>query len=161
MNTIQNLDLKNAIKDSISSNTLEGLPTQLLDKVAPVIDVNPHHNRISNIIIPIYSATTGTLSATTLNKKFYCTSIKYHVVANATCDVATGSIALTGQINSQTVTVIRIPVITLTAFNIINNISFNNPLVFDEASTFQLGGSFTAGVLLRAVTLYGYYVERF
>lgn len=128
------------------------------NSMVPVVDIR-ENNELSLTATQTTSGS-GTVATIATGKKFYVTSIQFSMVKNATCDVASGALTLTGVSNGQTMTLISIPIITLTAERESILVSLDRPMLLDAASAVSFGNqTFTAGAMVRSAVIIGYYSE--
>ncbi len=127
----------------------------------PVIDVGIKHNKQLRVISADSSAsgamtvftTTSDLSRGTL----YVKGLTLSYVKNVTCDIASGSIAISATINGVSTKLALLPVLTLNADNASIAVMFDNPVKLDLA-TVTVTGTFTAGSCVRSYSIY-YYLD--
>jgi len=135
------------------------IPTETLDKVQLTYDLN---RKFSEFVVTNSSTTTGTNTTTlpTVSQggSIYLVGVATDMIKDATCDQATGIMAVTATPDSSGVAsnLIRIPVITLTAQTFSTYISFPYPLKIKPGSTMGFTASFAAGVMSRAIGVYGF-----
>lgn len=154
---IQNTDLKTAIKDAISSNSFEGIPNLLLDKVAPVIDVNPSHNRQINRVMTLTLAISGSQAITTVEplRDILIHAIEVAVVKDVTCDIANGFVSVSAVVNKLTSFLCSVPVITLTADVQSKLFSCPVPIKIDRNTVLTLtAGAHAAGNISKRATIH-------
>lgn len=159
---IRNIDLKNAVKDAISSGSLEGLPSQILDKVAPVIDVNPNHCRTISIVKggTCGNTTTTTIYTTPTNQDFYICGFSIATIRDATA--TSTSAQLTCYINGVNTPLIRLPAITLTVnstFGMSVNLPF--PIKVDRNTIIAITNTTGTANVYTSAQIYGYLVDPF
>jgi hypothetical protein len=162
MVTIYNSDVSKELREGTKAQTARDvLPSQLAEKVVPVMEVNPKLLKTANIVLSNSRNTTGSLSITlpAVGRKTYISSLTINVIQNATCDIATGFIFVNGTFQGTTATFAALPVITLTALTIEKTISFPTPIELDEGTSITLGGTFTAGICLRSISITAYTID--
>lgn len=162
---INNQELKIAIKDAISANTLEGLPSELAKQVVPIIDCTPKNNRITIFCKGGSKETTGasTLFTTPSGKNTYLTAATLTYSKDATCDMALGYVALGVTIDGVVTYPLLISTNTLTAQSGQLCMQFKDPLKLDSGTNVSItaSGAYTAGTMARSAVIYGFYTERF
>lgn len=142
MAQIYNTDLIKELKDGAKAQQLrDTLPSQLAEKVVPVMEVNPKLLRTINVV---NTSTSGTSAATVTvisadpNNDFYLTSINIGIIKDATCDAASGALTANIQtLNGATVSFASIPLLTLTAQSENLVLSLPIPLKIDKNSTIK------------------------
>jgi len=163
MSQIHNTDLFNEIRDAGKIQTSRDiLPSQLADKVVPVMEVNPKLLRYPNIVISSGTTATGVVTmvnTTSSAKDFYITHAYISITKDVVCDAATGSISISATINGAARTIVGCSIITLTAQDKTISLDFSHPLKIDRGTSITLTGTYTAGVMSRIATIAGYYVE--
>jgi len=127
---------------------------ELPKTITPVVDVKQN----TDVVGSLSRTTTGTATAytTPTGVDFFLTGIELGIVKNATCDAGTGSIAVTALANSQTLNLVRLPILDLTAQDSSIYISFDNPIKLDRNTSVSVTGTYTAGTMVRIVSVYGY-----
>lgn len=149
--TIQ--QLREAARLSIS----EGFPQELAQQIVPVIEVNP---KLLDFPNNFGAAATGTSNAgvtaltTSSVKETYITSLTFHLLKDATCDAATGSLTVNATANGATINLANIQHITLTAADRFLTLSYPVPIRVDKGSTIRSTNlTFTVGVCRVALTV--------
>jgi len=165
MANIQNKDLKDNIRGAIASNELEGLPTQILDKVSCVIDVNPAHQRIINVVKNSTRTSSGTSTvytppSSTDKVDSYLMAVHFNNATNAANDGTSTDIACYPYGDSQK-TIISHQRITLTAINQDTWLILPVPLRLRPSNAITMTTSFTAGAERASCTAFIVEVERF
>lgn len=132
--------------------------------VLPVIDVNPKHARVINKLIASSSVTTGTTTVytTPTDRDFYLYGISIGYSKDAVCDQATGTINVqcTPASTSTAVTIFALPLLTLTAQQFMNQVSFDIPILLARGTNVTFGNaSFTVGLQSRSCCLQGLIVD--
>jgi hypothetical protein len=157
---INNSSLIQEIIDSAKLSTSSGVPTELVNQVVPVMEVNPKLLRRCNVLetagrtaassVTIYTVPTG--------KKFYLTSASLNYIKDALNDHATGITALvTCVIGGATKNLFIIPVITLTAQSGIINLNLPVPIELEAGTIVSIGAvTIGAGSFIRVVNIVGY-----
>lgn len=166
MATINNSDLKKElIAGAKIQVAVESPPTALAEKVVPTMEVNPDLLRKSTLIKADELVTTGGLvlyasSTNPTGKKTFITCIDARMVKDATCDRATGSIIvqLSPKGKAQEDTII-IPILTLTAQEHSSPVYFAHPLELEPNTNITFTGTYTAGLMSRSISVYGYQLE--
>ena len=162
MATIYNSDLtKELILGGRLQVSRDIIPSQLAEKVVPVMEVNPKLLRVCYVVGGRNDSTTGlkTVYTTPSDRDFYLTSIHLSLIANAACDIATGGVNVTATVGGASKMIIGIPIITLTAQSGNQAITFDTPIKIDRNVAITVSGTFTAGVLVRTCTITGYFVD--
>jgi len=160
MQRINNSELQKEFLNATRGNALNGVPQEADLKIIPVIEVNPKLLKEGIVVSSLRTTTaTQTILTTPAGKDFYLSNVSIIIAKDATCDSATGSFDFQAYIDGTLTNVIRIPCITTTAQNINHNHTFTQPIKLSRGTAIQLTGTFTAGILLRSVTIQGYYNE--
>jgi hypothetical protein len=161
---IQNTTLKTAIKDSISANTLEGLPSQLMDKVTPIIDCTPRSHRIVNWQAKDTHSVTGAriIFGTHAVKDTYITKVIYSIIKDATCDVPSGSVNISCVVEGKAYYLCNTAILTLTAQQDTQVVNSITPIKLDKNTDVNFANvAYTVGLFVRAVIIEGYFVDKF
>ena len=128
--------------------------SEINDTISPVIIVAP---RI-DILGANSRITTGTTTIFTATKRTYITGIQFDLQKDATCDQATGAMALLATIDGASRTIMQISTITLTAQSKTITMDFSTPLLLEPGATITSAATYTVGVMCRAGTVFGYEV---
>jgi hypothetical protein len=164
MTRIYNTELFTELKDGVRLQQLtDTIPSQLADKVVPVMEVNPKLLRVINWIKPFnYTATSTSVSLLVADatKDYYITNVDMGLVKDATCDRLIGEWYITATINSVSTVICSIPTLALTAQTSSINLMFPIPIKIDRGTAITLGSfTYTAGLSCRAVSIKGYTVD--
>jgi hypothetical protein len=139
---------------------IDSTPSEIADKVVPVMEVNPKLLRNINVVKDISSVATGavTIYTTPTNQDFYLTNIVYCASADVTADNVYFRIIAT--INGQAVNLINMRKISLREFN--QNVVLNLPLPLkiDRGTTIQISSVWTVGSSNHHACIYGYIDEQ-
>jgi len=160
---IYNSDLTNALREGARIQTsTDATPSEIAEKVVPVMEVNPRLLRLINIA---GVASSGTSAATMnsiaadANNDLFITTINLCLIKDATCDAATGNFNAVVTLGGVAVGVLSIPVITLTAQSENIALSLPIPIKVDRNTTLRATvPTFTVGALRCAVSGTGYRV---
>lgn len=143
----------------ILNTKINNLPDEVGDLVA-IIPITP----VIDIVATATRTTSGaaTVYTTPSDKDFYLTALIFTLTKDATCDMATGAVAVTAFLptNATAQPIASHNAFTLTAQDKIIEISFPIPIKLTRGTLIALGGNtFTAGTCYRGVTVYGYTEE--
>jgi len=157
---IHNTDLIKELVDVVRIQTgTEAPPIVLSNQVVPVIDVNPKHAENTNWVRTSSSTATGVLTvALPSGVDFYLTGLTLSFTKNATCDIATGKVAISGVLAGDLSTgrdLLSLAVLTLTAERDSISITFDRPILMEEGSNISVSGTFTAGAMSRCASIQG------
>jgi len=157
MANINNSQLSKELIDGAKIQTsFDKIPTQLADKVVPVMEVNPKLLKITGVVknASISNATGGTIYTLPTDKDFYLTDCALSVIKDAT-STSVGS-DLTAVMDGQTIYLLSVPGITLTAQNQTVTLSLKNPLKLDRGSLIRATASTNVANIKYSGTIYGY-----
>lgn len=160
MATIYNTALFQELKDGAKLQQLtDVVPSQLADKVVPVMEVNPKLVRVCDVIKRATTTTTGATTVYTIPAgiDFYLNSI---ILSNST-NVVNDGVAATarGTIEGVVVNLAEIGYQTLTARSDTITLSFPRPVKIDSGTTIQVTHTFTAGASVTSCLITGWQVE--
>ena len=149
---------------SISEDAMRIFNTKSFDnissEVSPIIQPTIEIKRYANLILSSTATTTGAISISSpADKDFYVTGIQISYSKNVTCDIASGRMSVSVNIEGVSKHIIGFAVQTLTAENDSLSTQYTTPIKVDRGSTFSMSGSFTAGALVRVMNIQGYTVE--
>lgn len=164
MATIYNSDLsKELIEGAKIQTSREGIPTQIAEKVVPVMEVNPKLLRRVNVVRGISKTNTGAqvIYTTPTDKDFILTGVIYAVTKNAACDAATGRSGISVIIEGATQTIGMVSILTATASDQSNSIDFPQGIKLDRGQNISTAGSTTyaAGNMSITATILGYTID--
>ena len=162
MATIHNSDVFKEIRDGARIQQLsEVIPSQIADKVVPVMEVNPKMLKYVNIVQRASSAATGTTAVytTPTNAEFYLTSIMLSFSATVTNDQV--GLYLSA-FPFQTLTAVRlldINVVTLVAQSQTFQKDYTYPIKIEKGTAINLVKAYAAGAGVYSCTICGYTIE--
>jgi len=144
--------IQKAVNDLAISASDEKIPSETLDKVQLVYFLNTEFANVSVNNNATSSSAAATLYATPVNPAgdFFLTGVTLSFVKDATCDIATGSVAINATVNGVVRGVLSLSLLTLTAQNQSLSISLPKPLKIDKGTNIQRG-AFTFSVGTGAV----------
>lgn len=163
MATIYNSELsKEIIQGAKIELSRDNIPSQIAEKVVPVMEVNPKMLRRVNVMFDSNRTTSGTATFATLSsdKDFFLTGFSVCIAKDAVCDTATGTAGLTIPLvdgNNKYIT--SFSIITLTAQQFSESVEVKTPIPCKRGGTITMAGTFGAGVYIRSATIRGYYTE--
>jgi len=153
---IQNPDVGSALREEAKLSLSEVSSLSIPSNVQSVIDVTPSkHQKFT--IFSTTLATTG--SSTVLSAKagvrYRIHALQVSFIKDATCDGADGRIDWVCTQDGVSKVLCGYPVLTLTAMNQTNYLSFDCPILCDVNTAISTGSyTFTAGKCRRTITLF-------
>jgi len=153
---VQNAEPGNIIREQAGLTLVEGYPQNLSNNIQAVMDMTPNfHKKIKP-----YSASSGVSGSITaytavIKRKLEIFGYYLALAKDASCDIATGNVSINFTQDGVSKVLVALPVITLTAQQMILSLSFDKPIVCDENTSVTVYGTYTAGVMRRQVTIYG------
>lgn len=150
------------IDDNIKTDLILKEGTDIIPKIVkpdiqPCYEVN---RRVANVVRSgsFTASGTNTIFTTPTNRDFFMTGITLSICKDATCDIASGRIAITANVGGTSRDLIAISVLTTTAERDTISLEFAVPVKIDRSAAIATGGNttFAAGNLVRSVTIYGY-----
>ena len=139
------------------------VPSQLAEKVVPVMEVNPNAIKYADTSFSIsWVATGGSTTITTLplGKTFFVTGVAYTATANATCDQSSKTFNLNVSIDGSNNVFPLFSMLTLTALNVNGSINFTRPIRTTPGTSLTTDSrSYTVGAFIGRITVYGYFLE--
>lgn len=161
MATIYNSDITKELRDGAKISLREAIPTQLAEKVVPVMEVNPKLLRRSTLIGDIdgRSATSNNLVAINnkTNQDIFITDIEFTNYQDATSDNI--KTIITAVLDGKSVNIFDRRKATTTAVNDFIFLSFHNPIKIDRATDVRYTHTFTAGASIFSIKIFGYIVD--
>jgi hypothetical protein len=162
MAQIHNTDLTRELKEGGKLQQLRDvIPSQLADKVVPVMEVNPKLLRRTNIVKSISStasAGTTTIYSIPQGQTFYMTSAHISFTKDVVCDVARGRYAITCTIDGVSLSIpLEVSINTLTAESQSMALDFSHPIKVDAGTNIQVNSfTYAAGTSARCAGITGY-----
>lgn len=149
------------VKETIDALKID-VNAEMVPSAVPVIEVGM--KKTKNGISKVGNRTSsgaGAIYTAINNQDFFITGVIFGLVKDATCDLATSAPAITATQDGVTINLICIPSLTLTAQNSIVSVDLStHPIKIDRNTAINFSAStFTAGTMIRAATIYGYYDE--
>lgn len=139
--------------------SIERVPNQLAEKIVPVLSAEPIP-QIKNIAFNRSTSGGVTIATTHATKKTYLTSIHFSRIKDATCDEGTGYAKIQVSIQGETVDLVRLATLTLTAQSQDIFLTFDRPILVDKGSPISLGTvTYSAGSQNRVGSIQYYEVE--
>ena len=151
--------IQKAVNDLALNTSVDAIPNETSDKIVLTYDLN---SKFSNFCITVNSGSSGTLTLTPPNlgarSDVYITALTLAVIKDVVCDVSTGRVGLnaTPDYSNIDTTLLAIPVINLTAQSGEQNISLPYPLKIKQGTTLTITSTFTAGVMYRCASAFGF-----
>ena len=156
---ITNISTIKELRKATQISNSEVAPLRLAESIVPVIDINPQHARVCDIVKTNASSTTGaiTIYTTPSDKDFYLTGYNIVVSSNVTADNTSLQLSIT--VDKLTVTLADIRKQSVTAGNLSAAQDFSVPIKIDRATAITLETTFTVGGAVKAGTIMGYTVD--
>lgn len=139
MATIYNSDLTKELVDAGKIQvSRDSIPTQIADKVVPVMEVNPRLTRYSNIVrhSNLDNTTSATIYTVPSGKSFVLTGASLNFLKDATATATTIYISIV--IGGATQRLLHFKTLTLTAEQRELSISFPFPIRVDDGSSINV-----------------------
>jgi hypothetical protein len=163
MATIYNSDLTKELREGAKLQTsTDSIPSQLAEKVVPVMEVNPKLLKSCNIIRHVNNAASGsnTIYTTPTDRDFYLVTAWLSYTKNVTCDITTGAVAITAQAEEGSAfTILGLANFTLAVESDSGQISFPTPVKLKRGTAITMSGTFTAGAMSRSGGITGYTID--
>lgn len=162
MATIYNTDLTKELKDGAKIQQIRDvIPSQLAEKVVPVMEVNPKLLRRCNIARSdvAINATAQTIYTAPTDKDFYLCGASCAVIKDATATSTNTAVVCSPAEGGNTANVISIAGLTLTAQENCNSIMFSPPLLIKRGTAIQVTNSTNVGNVTGRGFIYGYTVD--
>lgn len=152
-NSEVNAELQDGIKFPISLGGIRYSQDQLV----PTFETNPKLTKNINIVRDANSAASGlvTIYTTSATADFYLYAFTLSFIKDATCDMGTGVMSMYTTINGVARSIAKFGIITGTAQTDSISIALPRAVKIDRNSPIYISGTFTAGVLTRAATIFG------
>ena len=158
---IYNSELTRELREGARLQTsVDPTPTEIAEKVVPVMEVNPKLLKIINAhkYNEIATASGFNIMTTPIDKDFYLCNLDYSLIKDATSDMTSGTTYISAIINGETIRLCVFQTITLTAQQVYVNISFPFPIKIDRGTNIASPSTgATVGNCRRAGSAHGYY----
>jgi hypothetical protein len=158
---IYNSDLTKELREGAKiQQGVDTTPSELADKVIPVMEVNPKILRRASQIIGFTRNTTATnvdLITPINGKQIFITALAVSNTQDVTSDNT--RIAITANFFGITKDIYARRKTTLTASTTFDFIDFSNVLKLDENSSIKFTGAFTVGACSTDVIIFGYFAD--
>lgn len=160
MATIHNTDLTKELKEGAKLQQLRDvIPSQLAEKVVPVMEVNPKLLRRCNVVRgqEAINNTSGTIYTTPTDKDFFLVACGLGVIKDATSTSILTTLRAT--IDGVSQKILSIPSISLTPqISTISN-SFPTPLKIDRGTSILLVNSTNVANITCSGSIVGYLID--
>lgn len=160
MVTIYNSELKKELQEGAKTQSFkEIVPSQLADKVVPVMEVNPKLLRRINLVktAECNNATTATVYTTPSDKDFYLCGGNLSLIKDVTATSVRSGINFTSE--GVGCVLLRIVGITLTVEQDTVSISLPYPVKVDRGTNITVTNSTNVGNVFSQGTIYGYIID--
>lgn len=160
MAQIYNSDLtKNMVTATKAAVSRDIMPTQLAEKVVPVINVNPAHNRIITMVkrATCTNSTSTTIFTTSAVNDTYIIGMQIAWIKDVTATALTANI--TAYINGLNTILCELRGFTLTVQNDSIFLSFPIPILIDRNTNVNLTCSTNVANVTAVGIVYGYEVN--
>lgn len=164
MATIYNSELTtNIVKSIKSSNARDNMPSQIAEKVVPVIDVNPMPKIYANIVkmATFTNGTTASLYTTPSDtREFYLTGCTISYQKDATSQATQIDLSVYPADFPNPTAVIRLAAITLTAKSDNMAVTFNPPIKLRQNSAVTINSDSGVANIVVKGSIFGYTKEQ-
>jgi hypothetical protein len=160
MATIYGSDLKRELIDAARIQvSKDRIPSEIAEKVVPVIEVNPNMLRRCNIARAndATNATAATIYATPADKEFWLVSATLGIIKDVTSQSVATDIRVL--IDGRTDRIIVIPGISLTPQESIINLNLPFPIKIDKNTNITINNSNATANIKASGCIMGYIVE--
>jgi hypothetical protein len=161
MANINNSQLSKELIDGAKIQTsFDKIPTQLADKVVPVMEVNPKMLRMCNVAksSTATNATSATLYTTPTDRDFYLCGLALSTIKDVTSTSLSSGITTT--INGASVTLLSIASLSLTVQNSSTNLVISPPILVDRGVTIAVTNSTNVANITSRASLVGYTIDQ-
>lgn len=159
MATIYNSDLQKELQEGAKIQVRDKAPTEITDKVLPVMEVNPKFfRRVNwNFAGAGTNATSTSLGTTPTDREIYVTGATLSVTKDATATTTYVRLNCTAD-NGQSVILCSFGCITLTAEQHDMSVSFPFPIRLKKGTTITISASTAVGNFNAFASVFGYQV---
>lgn len=160
MATIYNSELSKELQQGAKLQIRDKMPSELADKVVPVMETNPKLLRRAQQLGTMSRGTTTTsltIFTPQAGKETYITGLNISNTQNAACDNVLLSI-VAAQGTSQLILYKRNKE-TLTAQSFFDHIDFVPAIKIDNGTNVTFSGAFTAGTCQTDAAIFGYQID--
>lgn len=137
---------------------VDGQISNVAGQIIPVVDVNPKHSRVCDVVLHGFSdnATAVTILTTPTDKDFYLVAASIALIKDATSTSVNTDLRMT--IEGVERRILSIPSLTLTAQSLSNNINLPFPVKIDRNTQINIVNSTNVANIKSVATIVGYYV---
>lgn len=152
----RNTEVNEEIRDVLKlQQNFDGVP----GKILPVVNVNPKHARVTNVVESVRTTSASATTAYTApsDKDFYLTGIFIQHMCDNADDGS--EVVFRCVINGAVKKIVTLGKLTLTAFSQGFTIPFPNPIKVDRGSVMDFDTNATVGNRALSMSVFGYLVE--
>lgn len=160
MATIYNSELSKELLEGAKIQVhRDSVPTQLAEKVVPVMEVNPKLLRRVNVLKrnSAVNSTSATILAVAADRDFYLTSAFLSVIKDATSTSVSSNITAT--IDGVSSNLLSIAELTLTAQSSQSNMAYTPPIKIDSGTNISVTNSTNVANITAIAGITGYYSD--
>jgi hypothetical protein len=162
MSTIHNSDLFKEFKEGAKTQQLRDvIPTQMADKIVPVMEVNPKLLRRINFVkraASVNATGVNIIPATPTEKDTFIVSASLAYIKDATATSLSSYIQAVLD-DGSIIELLDLPQLTLTASSGEISVSFPNPIKLKKGSAITVQNNTANANISTQAIVYGYYVE--
>lgn len=161
MALINNSDLTKELIEGAKINISdEAVPSQIAEKVVPVMEVNPKLLRTTNILSSYHAtdSTSGTVYTTPANKDFYLTNVVLSLAKDVNATSVMSNVNV--YVNEQIVNILAIMGTSVTAQYETTTLNLKLPLLIDRNTAINITNSTAIASISARATIFGYTVEK-
>ncbi len=147
-------ELRDVAKIQLGMDTI---PNVMSNQVVPVVDINPKHSKLADILVALVRSTTSsavTIFAARPNQDVFITGIQLSCTQDVACDNTSTFISVTQ--NGAPLVICRLLRQTLTAQSSSIVVSFAKPIKIDRNTAILATGAFTVGAYSHSINITGY-----
>lgn len=162
MSQIKRTDVIQEIVNTLGLGSMDKVPNKMFESVMPVIDLNPNHNRIVNIVraANLLNATSTTIFTTPTGKDFFLTGACLSFIKDVTSTSTTSTIEIKTE-DGTVVNIIRLASLTLTVQDQAVSISLPFPIKLFRNSVITLRNDTGIANIATSGSIWGYTVEQY
>jgi len=158
----KNNDIRTAIKQILNlEQYTDRVPAEISSTVGLVVDVNPNHNRIVNIVRSgtAINATSGTIYTTPTDKDFYILGANLSVIKDVTSTATQSYIQITVDGDATPRSIMLSAGLTLTVQTSQNNFTLPVPIKLTRGTTVTVNNDTAVANISTVGTIYGFTVD--
>ena len=157
---IQSKEVVDKISEELKVQPAIEIPRELAKQIQLTYDVGAEDiiQEEESLSDATARTATGTFIGftTPTGRDFFMTNLNVSILKDVACDITTGEIIVAIRVGGKVITITSFPITTLLVQSATQNLVFPHPIKLDRGSTITMAGTFTAGALIRSLSVQGF-----